>query len=95
MKTISVIDCGSNSFRMLIVSIKDNHYDILKREYDMVMLGKDLSTTNGIIDIDIINAGLEVFKRYKSIMDSFSCEKYFCIGTSALRTANNANEFVS
>jgi exopolyphosphatase/guanosine-5'-triphosphate,3'-diphosphate pyrophosphatase len=77
------------------VSIKDNQYDILKREYDMVMLGKDLSITNGIIDIDTINAGLEVFKRYKRIMDSFSCEKYYCIGTSALRTANNANEFVN
>ncbi len=94
MKKIAVIDCGSNSFRMLIASLSSQHFDVIKREYQMVMLGKSLSSNEGIIDDESFKRGIKTLVSFRKVMDKYNCEGYHCIGTSAMRTATNANKFI-
>ncbi len=94
MKNVAVIDCGSNSFRMLIAQLDINKFNIIRREYDMVMLGRKLSSKEGIIEAKTIEDSLDVLRRYRKIMSDYNCKKYFCIGTSVFRTAKNADELI-
>lgn len=94
MKNIAVIDCGSNSFRMLIASLSSQHFEVIKREYKMVMLGKSLSSNGGVIDEESFNRGINALVEFQRIMEKYNCQEYHCIGTSTIRTATNSNKFI-
>jgi len=90
---VAVIDCGSNTFHLLIVQ-QDNsavgfHEIFRKRIY--VYLSK-----NGIDHIlpTPYKNGLDCLAKFRQEINFHKVYKYKCIGTSALRSANNGLHFI-
>lgn len=91
---IAIIDIGSNTFHLLIVGISSEStgYEVLYRERRFVYLAKEgiAFLSPETIDRGIYNLGVLLEK----------CREYDvttikAIGTAALRSAGNAEEFVS
>lgn len=88
----AVIDLGTNTFHLLIVEAKENgHFLELHRERIFVKLAED-----GIEQIgdNAIMRALRAMQRYRQILDKYQVENIKAIGTAALRTATNGQDFI-
>ena len=92
MKKIAVIDIGTNSMRMLIAQIEANK---------IIQSYKTLQTTRlgqGINEREITSLAfarnLNALKLFKEQAEKEKVEEILVFGTSALRDASNANNFV-
>lgn len=90
---IGIIDLGSNTFHLLIVSVNSKgSFDIIHKERSYVGLaGKGIE----YIDPKAIEKGLNVLTKFKSDLDKFKVNNFKIIGTSALRSAKNSAEFIN
>jgi len=90
---IAAIDCGTNSFHLVIVSV--DHRGILQvhyREKEVVRLGscaKDMKELKS----DAIDRGVEALKRFALLANSEKAE-ISCTATSAVREALNKDDFI-
>lgn len=91
---VAVIDLGTNTFHLLIVKVRqDGTYVKLFKTKNAVKLGKGGITQN-IIAPEPYRAGIETIKRYKEIIDRYNVRKIFAFGTSSIRSAENAEDFI-
>ncbi len=89
---LAIIDLGSNTFHLLIVQKGEVRlFDVLYRERQFTGLAK--SGLTRILD-EKIDHGLKVLKGFKNKIDEFNVEKVRVIGTAALRSAQNSDDFV-
>lgn len=91
-KKSAVIDLGTNTFHLLIVTKKsDGSFEELFRERRYIKLGE-----NGVECIgDAPYArGLNALQDFKIILDKHQVENVRVFGTAALRTASNGVDFV-
>jgi exopolyphosphatase / guanosine-5'-triphosphate,3'-diphosphate pyrophosphatase len=90
---IAAIDCGTNSFHLLIVSV--DHRGILNthyREKEVVRLGscaKDMK----FLSPNAINRGITALNRF-GLLANAEKAKISAVATSAVREAENKNEFI-
>ncbi|QOR34522.1 Ppx/GppA family phosphatase [Clostridium sp. 'deep sea'] len=89
----SVIDCGSNSFRMVVVEVINNKIVELYRDLKMVQLGADLTASGGIINKDTEERCILALQEFKNMAINYACQEIYCVGTSALRSASNSLDF--
>jgi len=91
---LAVIDLGSNTFHLIIVELdqENQSFKLLKRQRDFVYLSKD-----GIehLSSETINRALYSLSELKTLCQKFETKRIKIIGTAALRSAGNANEFLS
>jgi exopolyphosphatase/guanosine-5'-triphosphate,3'-diphosphate pyrophosphatase len=90
----AAIDIGANSTRLFIASIKNNQVIPLKREMVITRLGKGLKNSGLILDENFKNT-IKVIERYKRECVEYGVEIIKAVGTSALRRAINAKDFVN
>ncbi|WP_394990767.1 phosphatase [Emticicia sp.] len=90
MKT-AIIDLGTNTFHLLIVERKE----VLFKESIPAKIGKG-GISEGVISEEGIQRALVVLKYFREVIDrqEVSLEKTFAMGTSAIRSAGNKDEFV-
>jgi len=88
------IDLGSNSFHLLIARWQDDRSEIVERFSNLVQLGEGVSLT-GNISPAAFARGLECLKEFSEALTRHSVCKYWALGTNALRTADNAPEFIA
>jgi exopolyphosphatase/guanosine-5'-triphosphate,3'-diphosphate pyrophosphatase len=88
----AIIDLGSNTFHLLIAEIDDqNKINTLYKKRIFVGLG------DGGIDIlkeDSIKKGLVALEEFKGVLDTMDHDHLIVTGTAALRTAQNATDFI-
>ena len=89
---VAVIDLGTNTFNLLICEISNSKFCILYSGKTSPKLGKD-GIHRGIISPEAIKRGIHAIAELHTIITSYSCEQIHAIGTSALRNAQNAQEF--
>ena len=88
----AVIDFGTNTFHLLIVEAReDGQFIELHRERIFVKLAEDGIERIG--DKAFVRA-LQAMQRYREILDDYQVENIKAIGTAALRTALNGQEFI-
>ncbi|MBT8229605.1 MAG: hypothetical protein KJO50_05050 [Bacteroidia bacterium] len=91
-RRVAVIDLGSNTFHLLIVELGPSFDSFLEiyRKRSFVYLAKD-----GIdrINDDRFEAGLECMKDFNALCKQHKVSSLTAIGTSALRSAVNGQEF--
>ncbi|WP_186646543.1 Ppx/GppA phosphatase family protein [Fluviispira vulneris] len=93
-KRIAAIDVGSNSVHMLLVEMESpEEYKIIDSEKEQVRLAASIDS-DGNLNSDALNRLLSVLKKMKEIAD-FHGAQIRAVGTSALREAKNANDFVA
>lgn len=87
------IDLGSNSFHLLIARLENGQHEIVERFSEKVQLGAGLMS-NGLIQQDAFERGLECLAHFVSAMDAHPVEHRWAVGTNALRIARNAGDFL-
>jgi len=89
MSNIGVIDIGSNTFNLLVSSIKVKK-TILSKE---TFVGIRKGTFHNIIQEKTIEKSILVLNKYKKICSNLKCKKIYVIATASLRNALNKHEF--
>lgn len=89
----AVIDLGTNTFHLLIADIEeDGTWKEIFRKREYVFLA---SKGIGEIAPDTFDKGIETLLHFKEILDSHHVKDFVAVGTAALRTANNSQQFIS
>jgi len=88
------IDIGTNSIRLLIAETGPGLFRERFSARRTTRLGKDLDRT-GRLSSDAIERSFSALNEFSDHIRRFSARQTSAIGTSALRNASNANEFVA
>ena len=89
---VAVIDLGTNTFHIIIGNIdRDHSVKVIYRERQYVYLGK-----GGVSKIsnESYQKGIETLLHFKSLIEKYKIKQYRVIGTAALRSASNGQQFV-
>jgi exopolyphosphatase/guanosine-5'-triphosphate,3'-diphosphate pyrophosphatase len=90
---IAAIDCGTNSFHLLIASVgADGSVEPLERAKEMVRLGD--SAFRGSIAPEAFTVCTETIRRFRGIAERAGCDAIIAVATSAVREAENGGDFV-
>ena len=95
MQRQAVIDCGSNSFRLLIADVKRGRFQVVYRDYRTVRLGAGLKQFGGIIDQATWERCYFALRDFQKAIRDYQCQKIWAIGTSTLRSAENGEQFIA
>lgn len=90
----AVIDLGTNTFNLLIADINNGGFNVVHSEKDGVALGMG-GINDGYLSEDAFQRGLNTLKQFKEKCDKLGVVETHAIGTSALRSAFNADDFIS
>ena len=93
MSQVAVIDCGTNSIRLLIAEISGSNFKEVIRTMEIVRLGQGVDE-NKAFHPDAINRTLLAVKSFKEIIDRNKVDKIRFCATSATRDATNRNLFI-
>ena len=93
MSQVAVIDCGTNSIRLLIAEISGSTFKEVIRTMEIVRLGQGVDE-NKAFHPDAINRTLLAVKSFKEIIDRNNVDKIRFCATSATRDASNRNIFI-
>ncbi|MEM6377468.1 MAG: exopolyphosphatase [Bacteroidota bacterium] len=88
---IAVIDLGTNTFHLLIVSVEDGQFSTLYRERRFIKLAEQGIETIGA---SAYNRAMEAMTAYAKILKEHQVEECQAFGTAALRTASNGPQFI-
>jgi exopolyphosphatase/guanosine-5'-triphosphate,3'-diphosphate pyrophosphatase len=90
---VAVIDLGTNTFNLIIAEAEGQQIRTLYNEKISVKLGKGGIGRNIILP-DAFDRGLTALNAHNQVISNFHAEKVIALGTSALRTAENADDFI-
>ncbi len=91
---IAVIDLGTNTFNLLVAEADlFGGFETLYNEKLPVKLGEG-GINKGFITEAAFIRGLEAMENYASTIHQWQCERTLAFATSAVRCAENGNEFV-
>ncbi len=90
----AVMDLGTNTFHLLIAEGNISNFKILVHEHIAVKLGEG-GINKGIILPAPFERGIATLKEFAQEIKQYKVQHIKCIGTSALRNASNAGEFIS
>lgn len=94
MKKIGIIDIGSNSVRLVLVEIKENHFfHILEEVKESVRLGQGINKDGNLIKSKMEH-GIQTLKEFKYLCDVYEVEEIIAVATEAVRRAGNQQEFI-
>lgn len=93
MKTIAVIDCGTNTFNLLVAEVNREGWSVLFHNKIAVKLGEG-GFDEKRIHPQRFARGLDALLVHKSAIDSLQCDEIYAYATSALRESSNGVEFI-
>lgn len=92
MHKLAVIDCGTNTFHLLVAEISENSYKILYKKQFPVKLGQG-GINQKFIHPDAFKRGIEALKYFSQKIKELEVNYLQAFATSATRSANNGAEF--
>jgi exopolyphosphatase/guanosine-5'-triphosphate,3'-diphosphate pyrophosphatase len=91
---IAAIDCGTNSFHLLIGQVNaEGQVIAIDRAKDMVRLG-DSTFRSGIISAEAFARAADALRTFRRMAESHGCDATIAVATSATREADNGGDFV-
>ena len=90
---VAAVDLGSNSFHMIICSLRDGKLQTLDRLKEMVRLAAGLDQ-NRVLDQATQEKALACLERFGQRISHFSSNSVRIVGTNTLRQAKNAEQFI-
>ncbi|HWP81068.1 MAG TPA: Ppx/GppA phosphatase family protein [Bacteroidota bacterium] len=92
---IAAIDIGTNTILMLVADCTDpTQLRVLRDEHVIARLGKGVDDSKRLTS-EAVNRTLQYLSGYKLIAEKEGAERIVTCGTSALRDAENRDEFVA
>ncbi len=93
-RRIAIIDVGSNSFRLIVVTyVPGQYFHVTDEVRETVRLVHGLGET-GALSASAMDKGVEVLKLYRAFCDSLDISDIIAVATSAVREASNGRSFV-
>jgi exopolyphosphatase / guanosine-5'-triphosphate,3'-diphosphate pyrophosphatase len=91
---LAVIDCGTNTFNLLIVDLANSksYYKLLKTRV-AVKLGEG-GINSGFITPVAFQRAIDAMQTFNNLIKEYGVETTLAFATSAIRDASNGNEFV-
>jgi exopolyphosphatase/guanosine-5'-triphosphate,3'-diphosphate pyrophosphatase len=89
---IAVIDLGTNSTRLLVAEVEDGEVHELTRQTEITRLGEGVDA-NGRLGDRAMDRVFDVLSRYREELDRLEAEEIVAVATSAVRDADNGEEF--
>lgn len=90
----AAIDLGSNSFHLIIASVKrDGHYRILRRQRQKVRLADGFNQQLTVSE-EAIQRGLECLAKFSLLLQDIAPERIRCVATATLRKASNREQIL-
>jgi exopolyphosphatase/guanosine-5'-triphosphate,3'-diphosphate pyrophosphatase len=90
---LAAIDIGTNSIRLVVAEVlPDGTYRVLDEEREMTRLGAGLLRSGRLAD-DAMARSLEAVGKMKAIADGFGVSELRAAATSAVREAENGDDF--
>ncbi len=93
-RSLSAIDIGSNAIRLIIAEKTAESFRVVKKYRIPIRLGKDVFH-RGEISGKTMKESSRAFEKIAEIHRRWNILKYSAVATSAVREAQNQNEFVS
>ena len=93
-KRVAVIDCGTNTFNLLIAEQTTHGWHFLCRRKKVVKLGAD-GMRDGYIGAQPAARALKALTDYRETLTEFGVKSTKIVGTAALRDAKNGEEILS
>lgn len=93
-KRVAIIDCGTNTFNLLVKEKVEGKWKTLFKTKLPVKLGAGGFSENLLMP-NRIARGLDALYSYKNVIDSLEVKDVRVFATSAVREASNGNEFVA
>lgn len=91
---VAAVDLGSNSFHMIVCSLKDGKLQTIDRLKETVRLANGLDKDN-MLDSDTQNRALACLEKFGQRIRHFPLGTVRIVGTNTLRTATNAPAFLT
>ncbi len=91
---LAVIDLGTNTCNLLIAEINDGKYKILYQGKEGVKLGKGGINKN-LLTQEAFDRATTTLNNHNKIISEYKADKVITIATSAVRDADNKNEFAA
>jgi exopolyphosphatase/guanosine-5'-triphosphate,3'-diphosphate pyrophosphatase len=91
--SVAAVDLGSNSFHMIICSLKDGKLQTIDRLKEMVRLAAGLDH-NRNLDLATQEKALACLERFGQRISNFPPHSVSIVGTNTLRLAKNAQQFI-
>lgn len=93
-ENLAIIDLGTNTFHLMIVELDEREdFRVLEKYKEPVKLGEGGITT-GKIGTPAFRRGIKALKKFRKLIDSKRCSDVRAFATSAIRSANNGQEFI-
>jgi exopolyphosphatase/guanosine-5'-triphosphate,3'-diphosphate pyrophosphatase len=89
----AIIDLGTNTFNLLIADLMGSKFEIIHAEKEGVALGMGGINSN-VITEDSMVRGEKAIKHFLTVCYENQVDKILAFGTSALRDADNTNDFL-
>jgi exopolyphosphatase/guanosine-5'-triphosphate,3'-diphosphate pyrophosphatase len=89
---IAVVDLGTNSTRLLVAEVEDGDVRELDRRSEVTRLGEGVDATGRLAD-GAIGRVLETLADYRGAIDRLEAGDVVAVATSAVRDADNGEEF--
>ena len=91
---IAAIDCGSNSFHLLIAdAFGHDQMTVVEDDKNLLYLGAEVAGTGSISPASLIRAK-RVMRHYKTLISRHNVEVIKCVATSAIISAENGAEVI-
>jgi exopolyphosphatase/guanosine-5'-triphosphate,3'-diphosphate pyrophosphatase len=99
VERVAVIDCGSNTFSLLVAEVCTNEagqksWKKLMNQSRYVHLGRG-SFRSGRLDPDRMRRAWDVLGMYVESLRNAGVSRYACLATSAARDAKNSDDFIA
>ncbi|MFT4678524.1 MAG: exopolyphosphatase/guanosine-5'-triphosphate,3'-diphosphate pyrophosphatase [Flavobacteriales bacterium] len=90
---IGIIDCGTNTFNLLIVeTLEDEKWKVIFSTKIVVKLAP--SAIDNRIGINRYARGIDALLIHRNVLSNFLVSKYFAFATSAIRDSANGSDFI-
>lgn len=93
-KRVAIIDCGTNTFNLLVKEKVEGKWKTLFKTKLPVKLGAGGFSENMLLP-NRMARGIDALYSYKNVIDSLGVKDVRVFATSAVREASNGNEFVA
>src|SRR4029453_18337145 len=90
---LAVIDCGSNSFRLVVFTYTDKWWKRTDEIHESVRIGEGLDAT-GELGEEPMERALETLELYAHFCNATGIEASRPVATSAIRDAANQKDFL-
>ncbi len=93
MKTVSAIDIGTNTILLLVARVDGGRLEPLFDMETIVRLGEGVQKS-GLLSAEAMERGFQTLAQYLERCHDLGSQEIFAVGTSALREANNSDQFL-